>query len=216
MLIADKLHAVIRILLAARLGGKPDLTVSQLAKEAGITLPMAKRHALRLESSGYLAIRSRIRLTDPYRLMKVWGYLYSLRELDHADFLSAERPQYVIQRIANWARRERMAYAFTLFSATELVSPYVAPSSTYLYVRRPDLQLWQAFFRGERIIPAEKEGNVVCLLVDDDYFKGSEEARGATIVSPAQLYADLMSFGGRGEEAAQEVFTMISLRMEDV
>ena len=216
MLISDKLHTIIRILLANGLGGKPDLTVTQLAKEAGITMPMAKRLALRLERSGYITIRSRIRLTDTYRLIKAWGYMYSIRELEHSDFLSAERPQYVISKIANWARKEKVDYAFTLFSATEFVSPYVAPSSTYLYILRSDVQRWQTFFREERILPAEREGNVVCLLVDNDYFKGNEEVRGATIVSPAQLYADLMSFGGRGEEAAQEVFRIIAQRMKHV
>ncbi len=109
-----------------------------------------------------------------------------------------------------------MPYAFTLFSATEHISPYVAPSTTHVYILKSDLLIWQRFFREEKILPAEKEGNVVCLLVEEDYFKNIEEVRGANIVSLPQLYADLMSFGDRGEEAAQELSRIIDKRLKNV
>ena len=216
MLISEKLNTIIRILLANTFSNKPDLRVPELAKEAKLTSGMAKRLLVRLEKSGYLTIKVKVKLTSPIKLMKAWGYTYSLREIEHSEFISAERPQYIILKIANWARKEKMPYAFTLFSATEHISPYVAPSTTHIYILKSDLQTWQNFFRAEKILPAEKEGNVVCLLVDDDYFKNIEDIRGANIVSLPQLYADLMSFGGRGEEAAQELSRIIDKRLKNV
>lgn len=216
MLIPEKLNTIIRIILASNFSNKPNLTVPELAKEAKLTYAMTKRLLVRLEKSDYLTIRGKIKLTNPIKLMKVWGYTYSLRELERSEFISAERSQYIILKIANWARKEKMRYAFTLFSATEHVSPYVAPSTTHIYILKSDLQLWQKFFRDEKILPAEKEGNVVCFLVNEDYFKGIEDIREAKIVSLSQLYADLMSFGGRGEEAAQELTKVIDKRLKNV
>ncbi len=216
MLIPEKLNTIIRVILANTFSNKPDLAVPELAKEAKLTSGMAKRLLVRLEKSGYLTIKRGIKLTNPIKLMKAWGYTYSLREIERSEFISAERPQYIILKIANWARKEKMPYAFTLFSATEHVSPYVAPSTTHIYILKSDLQIWQKFFRDEKILPAEKEGNVVCLLVNEDYFNGIEDIRGAKIVSLSQLYADLMSFGGRGEEAAQELTKVIDRRLKNV
>ena len=216
MLIPEKLNTIIRILLANTFSNKLELTVHELAKEAKLTSGMAKRLLVRLEKSGYLTIKRSIKLTNPIKLMKAWGYTYSLREIEHSEFISAERPQYIISKIANWARKDKILYAFTLFSATELISPYVAPSTTTIYILKSDLQIWQDFFRTEKILPAEKEGNVVCLLVNDDYFKNIEDIRDAKIVSLPQLYADLMSFGGRGEEAAQELSRVIDKRLKNV
>ena len=216
MLIPEKLNTIIRILLANTFSNKPYLTVPELAKEAKLTSGMAKRLVVRLEKSGYLTIKRGIKLTNPIKLMKAWGYTYSLREIEHSEFISAERPQYIILKIANWARKEKMSYAFTLFSATEHISPYVAPSTTHVYILKSDLPIWQRFFREEKILPAEKEGNVVCLLVEEDYFKNIEDVRGTNIVSLPQLYADLMSFGGRGEEAAQELSRIIDKRLKNV
>src|SRR3989338_4790365 len=216
MLIPEKLNTNIRILLANTFSNKPDLTVTELAKEARLTSGMAKRLVVRLKKSGYLTIKRGIKLTNPIKLMKAWGYAYSLREIERSEFISAERPQYIILKISNWARKEKMPYAFTLFSATEHVSPYVAPSTTHIYILKSDLPIWQRFFREEKILPAEKEGNVVCFLVEEDYFKNIEDVRGTNIVSLPQLYADLMSFGGRGEEAAQELSRIIDKRLKKV
>lgn len=210
MIISEKLNTIIRILLANYFKARSEITLSELAKDAKISNAMAKRLVLRLEKTGYVKIRSRIKLIKPTKLMKAWGYLYSMRELERLEFVLAERPQYAILKIANWARAKKINYAFTLFSATEKISPYVAPSNTYLYIHKNDIPKWEDFFKEEGVLPAEKEGNIICLVVDDDYFKGVWNVRGSNIVSLPQLYADLMSMGGRAEEAAQELEKLIN------
>lgn len=210
MLIPEKLNAIIRILLVNALENKPNLQLSTLAKKAKITPAMASRLVLRLKRSEYVDIRRGIKVIDPIKLMMAWGYTYSIRELEKSEFVAAERPQYVMLKIANKARLWKLQYAFTLFSATEHINPYVAPSDTHLYVLKKDLKGWQSLFREENMLPTEREGNVICLLVDDDYFEGITEVRDVHVVSLPQLYADLFSYGGRGEEAAKEITRLIS------
>ncbi len=209
MLIAEKLNAIIRILLVNSVQNSPNLQVNTLAKKAGISSAMAKRLVLRLERSEYVSIRKGVKVIDPIKLMMAWGYTYSIREIEREEFIAAERPQYVMLKIANKARLWKLKYAFTLFSATEHVYPYVAPSDTHLYILKKDLRAWQALFREENMLSTEREGNVICLLVDEEYLEGVSEVRDVKIVSLPQLYADLFSYGGRGEEAAQEIIRLI-------
>ena len=214
MIIAEKLNAIIRILLVNSIQNNPNLQVNTLAKKADISSAMAKRLVLRLERSEYVSIRKGVKVIDPIKLMMAWGYTYSIRELEREEFIAAERPQYVMLKIANKARLWRLKYAFTLFSATEHIHPYVAPSDTHLYILKKDLKAWDSLFRQENILPTEKGGNVgmakvVCLLVDEEYLEGVSEVRDVNIVSLPQLYADLFSYGGRGEEAAQEIIRLI-------
>ena len=209
MLIPKKLDTIIRILLVNLSEGGSNLRLSALAKKAKITPAMAKRLVLRLERSGYVTIKGGIKVINPKKLMMAWGYSYSIRELERLEFMAAERPQYIMLKIANKARLWKLPYAFTLFSATEHVSPYVVPSDTYLYVLKKDVEAWSSVFRDENILPAEKEGNIVLLLVDEDYFEGVWTIRDMSIVSLPQLYADLFSYGGRGEEAAEELISKV-------
>ena len=205
MLIPEKLNTIMRILLINSFEKKPNLQLSALAKKTKVTPAMAARLVLRLKKSEYVDIRRGIKVINPVKLMKAWGYTYSIRELEKLEFVAAERPQYVMLKIANKARLEKLPYAFTLFSATEHVSPYVSPSDTYLYILKKDIKEWQNLLRNENMLPTEKDGNVICLVVDEDYFEGVWEVRDVMVVSIPQLYADLFSYGGLGEEAAMEV-----------
>ena len=209
MLIPEKLNTIIRILLVNAVENKPNIQLSALAKKAGITAAMAKRLVLRLERSEYVTIGKGIKVIDAIKLMQAWGYTYSIREIERVEFVAAERPQYVMLKIANKARQWKLPYAFTLFSATEHVSPYVAPSDTYLYILKKDLKRWESFFREENMLPIEKNGNVICLLVEEEHFEGVLEVRDVKVVSIPQLYADLFSYGGRGEEAARELINVV-------
>ncbi len=216
MLIPEKLNSLIRILLVNLVEGKPNLTVSTLAKKVGITHAMTKRLIIRLEKSEYVKTSRVVKIISPIKLLRAWAYSYSIRELERSEFIAAERPQYLMLKIANVASAYRLPYAFTLFSATEQVSPYVAPSETHLYINRKDLKNWEALLREQNLLSTERDGNVICLVVDDDYFEGSWIARELRVVSLPQLYADLFSYGGRGEEASEQIMELISRKLKNV
>ncbi len=221
MLIPEKMSSVIRVLLTVLAGN--ELRTAGLAKTAGLTHSMATRHLQRLAKSGYVSLRGgKIKLSNRDKLIRAWGYCYSMNELEKREFMAAERPQHVMTRIANAARTEllpvarpdagrlqELKYAFTLFSATEVIQPSVVPSETHVYVRKEDAGRWEKILRNENMLPTAQGGNVVLYLVDEDYFEGVWNARGVNVVSLPQLYADLFSVGGRGEEAAEQILGMI-------
>lgn len=219
MLISKKLNTIIRILLINSLQKKPNLTFSELAREAEIAPSMAKKLALKLLTSDYAMIGrgiKGIKLSNPIKLIKAWSYCYSIRELEKAEFIAAERPQYVMVKISNAAAKAGLKYAFTLFSATEYINPYTAPSDTYIYILKADLKSWQNLLVSLNLQPAEGGGNVICLLVDESYFEGTWNSRAMPVVSLPQLYADLFSYGGRGEEAAEEIMNLINKGLNNV
>lgn len=180
---------------------------------------MAKKLALKLIRSDYATIGKGIKglkLNHPRKLIRAWSYCFSIRELEKAEFIAAERPQYVMVKISNAATKAGLKHAFTLFSATEHISPYIAPSDTYLYIMKEDLKIWQNMFFSLNIQAAESEGNVICLLVDKSYLEGVWNSREIAVVSLPQLYADLFSYGGRGEDAAEEIMNIISKGLNNV
>lgn len=214
MLIPEKLNTIIRILLT---NSSNDMRISTLAKKAKTAYAVASRLVLRLERSGYISIRgSTVKLLNRDKLIRAWGYCYAIKELDKVEFIAAERPQYVMMKIANAAQLADLKYAFTLFSATEHISPYVAPSNTYVYVRKKDVGAWDNILRSEKMLPTEREGNVILLPVDDEYFEGILAVRDVYVVSLPQLYADLFSYGGRGEEAAEQILSIIREQSQNV
>lgn len=208
MLIPEKMSSVIRVLLTT----DDELRIADLAKKAGLTHSMATRHLQRLAMSGYVSGTrgGGIRLVNRDKLIRAWGYCYSMNELPKQEFMAAERPQQVMTQIANAGQLHGLKYAFTLFSATEVIQPSVAPSETHVYVRKEDAGKWEDILKNENMLPTAKGGgSVVLYLMDEDYFEGVWDARGVNVVSLPQLYADLFSVGGRGEEAAEQILAII-------
>ena len=159
-----------------------------------------------LTASGHLEKKRGIKIINWKKLLGSWTYTASIGENKKAEFLAAERPQYLIKKISNLLKNE--GYAFTLFSATEIISPYVAPDNVHLYILNEKGDKISKIFIKADFIPAEK-GNIICYLVNKSHFYGHLEIRGAKIISLPQLYIDLKSYGGRGDMAAEQIFKLM-------
>ncbi len=205
MILNKTTQDIIRVLL----NEKEKLTVRDLAKKAGVSLGMTVKIVRALESCGHLEKRRGIKVVNYEKLLKAWSYTVSIKENQRMEFLAPERPQYLIKKISQLLRKEE--YAFTLFSATEIISPYVAPNKVHLYI--PEKEKIKDIFIKNGIMLAEK-GNIVCYLVDENHFYGSQEVRDVKIISLPQLYTDLLSYGGRAEEAAEQILKI--MREKDV
>ncbi len=199
---------IIRVLLNEK---NKKLKLRELSSKAKVSLGMTVRIVGALESCGYLKKIRGIKVVDWEKLLKSWAYTVSIKENPSIEFLGAERPQYLIKKISQLLRKE--VYAFTLFSATEIIAPYVAPNKVHLYILKESEKKISSLLTREGIMPAE-EGNIICYLVDEEYFYGSKEVRNIKIISLPQLYVDLLSYGGRGEEAAEQIVNL--LRKENV
>jgi len=182
------------------------LKLRELAGKAKVSLGMAVKIVNALESCGHLEKKRGIKIVNYEKLLKSWSYTVSIKENKRIEFLGAERPQYLIKKISNLLRKE--TYAFTLFSATEIIAPYVAPNKVHLYILKDKEKEISKIFVKEGIMLAE-EGNIICYLVDEQHFYWSKEIRGVKIISLPQLYVDLVSYGGRGEEAAEQILKLL-------
>ncbi len=200
MLINESMQKIIRVLLNTK-----GLGVRKIAKEAGVSLGISVKILNQLERTGYLARGGgRLEVKNFKRLLNAWAYAISVKELKKIEFMGAENPQYLIKKMALIAKKHNLEYAFTLFAGTELVCPVVAPNEVHLYILENEKEKWERVLRKENIFPAER-GNIICFLVDKNYFYGKTESRNVAVVSLPQLYVDLFSIGGRGEEAAKEL-----------
>lgn len=202
MLINKTTQDIIRVLLTEK-GTK--LGLRDIASKSRVSLGMAVKVVNALASSGYLEKKRGINAVNIERLLKAWSYSVSINENKKIEFIAAERPQYLIKKISGLLKKE--IYAFTLFSATDIVAPYVAPNKIHLYILKDKGKVISDIFRTEGIMPAE-EGNIICYLVDEAHLYGSLDVRGVKIISLPQLYVDLFSYGGRGEEAAELILKL--------
>ncbi len=203
MIINKSTQDILRVLLVEKVH---TLTLREIAGKAGLSLGMAARIIGALESAGQLQKRRGVQLISWEKTLRTFAYTTSLAEYKKIEFLAAERPQYLIQKISQLLSKEQ--YAFTLFSATEIIAPYVAPDQVHLYLVEGEEKKITEILTKQGFMRAEK-GNVTCYLVSKTHFYGRQEVQGCKIISLPQLYADLIAYGGRGEEAAEEVFKVM-------
>jgi len=208
MIINKTLQDIIRVLLNEK--GK-ELRMRELAIKSKVSLGMTFKMVGALVSCGHLQKKRGIKVISWENLLKSWSYTVSINENKKIEFMAAERPQYLIKKIGNLLRDDM--YAFTLFSATEIISPYVAPNKVHLYLLEGKEKKVSDIFVKAGIMPAEG-GNIICYLVDEKHFYGAKEIRGIKVISLPQLYVDLVTYGGRGEEVAEQVFNL--MRKENV
>lgn len=183
------------------------MTLRELAQKAGLSIGMASKIIKALEATGHIRQQRGILVVHRERLLKSWAYTVSVNEYEKIEFMGAERAPFLIQKVSQLLKNE--PYALTLFSATEIVAPYVAPDKVHLYLLKGNEKKVSSLFLKEGIIPAEK-GNIVCYLVDQHHFYGQQKIRGVKVISFPQLYVDLLSYGGRGEEAAEQVLKVMN------
>lgn len=199
MLISKAMQDIIRVLL-----NRENVTLREAAREANVSLGIASKIVHQLEATGCISRKKGGIHANFEKLLGAWAHTVSVKELKKIEFTGAEKPQYLIKKIAGIANKCRLEYAFTLFSGTEIVCPFVAPNEIHLYILDSEKQEWEKTMKKNGIFPAEK-GNIICFPVDKNYFYGKIKVRDTNIVSLPQLYVDLFSLGGRGKEAAEEL-----------
>ncbi len=203
MIINKTTQDIIRVLLN---GKEKKWKLRELAAEAEVSLGMTVKIVNALESCGHITKTKGIRIVNWKNLLKSWSYTVSVKQNKKLEFIAAERPQFLIKKISQLLKKE--IHAFTLFSATEIIAPYVSPNKVHLYILKNKTTKISDILTKTGIMPAE-EGNIICYLVDEKYFYGTKEIRGIKIVSLPQLYIDLISYGGRGEEAAEQILKLM-------
>lgn len=140
---------------------------------------------------------------DPNRLLDDWAARYRFdRHRRHRYAVSIASYEQGMRKIQNELKRNHVRFAWTGWSAAQLVAPYVRTEMFMAYV---DLAHQDPVFRAMQ--PVEDGGNVLLLEPHDEgvfQFDDSSSIFGSLVCLP-QLYIDLRNMSGRAAEQADAV-----------
>jgi hypothetical protein len=198
---SPKSSRIIRCLLS---DPKRPWTLKRLSLETGVSIGLIHRLATALENNLFAERKAGgLMLEDPARLLEAWREEYSRRSRRWARYVvrtgSVEES---LAKLKAAAIHNGVRYALSGASGASLISAYLSPSSVHLYV---DV-LKDEFLTDLNAYSVTSEGNFLVRVVEqENEFIGSRQVKGTYVVSDLQLYLDLWSMGGRGQEAAEEL-----------
>jgi len=177
--------------------------VQQLSKSADVSIGLASKIKRALEEREWIATAPEgIELVEPEAMLLAWADVYSYKQNTVCEYYTLEPVSDAEVAIAEWCRESGVLCALTGFSGARLSSPRVRYNRASIYVssRVESLAL------NTRLKPVDSGGNVLILKpYDEGVFDGSKEKYDLRSVSPVQLFLDVKSMAGRGEEAAEEI-----------
>jgi len=143
-----------------------------------------------------------LRLLDPAALLGEWAASYSFRKNQLVDCYTLRDVAEAEAGLAEECSKRGWSYALTGFSGAARLVPAVRYQRAMAYVGGPPEELL-----GPLQLKVVESGANVSLLVpyDEGVFQGARRLDDIDVVSPVQLYLDLRSFRGRGEEAAEQI-----------
>ncbi len=193
-----KASRILRVMLS---NPKKFWQLQELAKESDVSLGQAYKVKERLLDLEYVSEENRnIVLKRPEVLLSKWSENYSFRKNKLYDYFSFGEPRDFEQKIADYCEKNSITYAFTLFSGADLVAPYTRYNRVFMYIKEKYQEIASAF----QLKQVDSGPNVTILEpFDDGIFYGIQEINGMCVVGNIQLYLDLMSYKGRGEETAR-------------
>jgi hypothetical protein len=206
---SKKSSRIVRTLLAHPNKG---WQVQKLAMQAGVSLGLVSKVKTTLLEEAYLEERDRLLFVrDADKLLRGWSddYLPQVRPL---QLFAIPRPLETEKRLADWCRANKISYALTQLAGAWRYSPMVRYDKSVVYLDRK-LETGRKLKDLLEVIDArevDSGANCTLWLTDDPaVFTDAKEFDGINVVSPLQLYLDLKVLSGRGEEAAQEIFTSV-------
>ena len=201
-LFAPKSTRALRVFLC---NSRREWTLKELAKEANISLGLAsniKKKLLDYEFIEEVTTKRglRFRTLNPETLLQKWAENYAYRKNKLKSYYSFDQPKEIEQNLADYCKANRIRYAFTLTSGAALVAPSLRYARVFAYIQDSLESIVQALNWKE-----VSSGQNVSILepYDEGIFYGVQDINGIKVVSDIQLYLDLQSYRGRGEEAAQ-------------
>jgi len=209
-----KASRVIRCLLVNV--GK-EWTIREIAKEAETSVGYTHAVLATLIDMKYVERNKRHKLVllNPSTLLRRWA---AFHQYDHNNqfleyYTFEQEIDAFLTEIKEKLKNEK--YALTSLAGAWLVSPYVRPIDVHLYIenRKKPKNLSQHL----NIKPTAGTGNIRMVIpYDKGVFYGSRLIRGVRVVSNVQLFVDLLNYPARGEEAAQQLYTIIEKKWSKI
>jgi hypothetical protein len=183
--------------------------VQQLAQQADVSLGLVSKAKTALVEDAFLEERNRLLFVrDGVKLLQGWSAEYR-PHVKRVQLFAIPRPNEIEKRLAEWCRTNKVTYALTQLAGAWRYSPLVRYDKSVAYIDRKLHTGNKLKSLLEHLDAKEVETGANCVLwITDDpaVFTDSKEIDGIRVVSPLQLYLDLMASSGRGKDAAEEVF----------
>lgn len=141
-------------------------------------------------------------IAQPEKLLLDWSQFYNSKGHSQFEYFAEGEVPEIERRFAEFCRKESLKYAFTMFSGARRIANFtrgIERAYTYLAAYDP-LELANALN-----LKRVASGGNFCLLFNDDtdVLYERQNVDGDYVVSDIQLYLDLASHKGRGEENAE-------------
>jgi hypothetical protein len=178
--------------------------VEELSRAVGISLGLASKAKQALLSQEWIKEEGRrFFLLKPDAVLEEWVRNYTYKKNRLSSFYSELAEQSIETAVKEECEKRGFRYGLALFSGARRIAPFVRFPKFFSYISGPVEDLADVL----RLKRVESGANVTFLEpYDDGVFYGLRDVAGIKIVSDLQLYLDLKSYGGRGEEAAQAIF----------
>lgn len=178
-----------------------------LATEAGVSLGMASKVKQRLEAVEWIEAQTAgFKLTEWNELLSEWQKQYHYTKNEIFDFYSLKSEAYIEEQLSEYCQKNNIRYALTLFSGASRIAPYTRFKRVHAFLEKDIDKLKETL----DLKPVSSGANITLLVpYDNGVFYGLKEYQGIPVVSPIQLYLDLMNYKGRGVEAAQFLFEKV-------
>jgi hypothetical protein len=177
--------------------------MQDLAREAEVSLGQAA-NVKKLLDSRELIEKTEVGFTvrDPFSLLSEWSQIYVFRKNRRRDYYSLKSIPDIEAEIAEVCEQNKITYALTGFSGAARFTSTVRYQRVMAFVDADEDQLLKLFEFKE----VSSGANIILLTpYDEGVYYGVTTREGIRIVSPVQLYLDLIGFKGRGEEAANAI-----------
>lgn len=183
--------------------------VQQLARQAEVSLGLVSKVKTTLLEEAYVEERDRLLFVrDAVELLQGWSAEYR-PHVKRLLLFAIPRPNEIEKRLTEWCRTNKVTFALTQLAAAWRYSPMVRYDKSVAYIDsklETDDKLKSLL---THIDAREVDSGANCTLwITDDpaVFTDAKVLDGVSVVSPLQLYLDLMALAGRGKDAAQEIF----------
>ncbi|MDY6988439.1 MAG: type IV toxin-antitoxin system AbiEi family antitoxin [Thermodesulfobacteriota bacterium] len=203
-LYSPKAERVLRVLLNHR---KRPWKIAELADEAQVSLGQVSNVKKLLNDREWIQVqRGGFILGEPEGLLKEWAENYAFKRNVAREYYSLKGVPEIEADLAEACRQRGLVCALTSFSGAARLAPAVRYQTVVAYIEEvvqdvaPHLGLKEV-----------ASGPNVRLLhpYDRGVLYGTRKVEGIQIASPVQIYLDLLSFRGRGEEAAQALLEQV-------
>lgn len=201
-LFSPRTTRVLRVLL-----GSPDRRwyVRDLAREARISLGQVSNVKRLLTEQDLISQEGRLSfwLAKPEALLRDWAQAYRSEGNESRLFYAMLSVSEVEGRLAEECERRGIRYGLALFSGAQRVAPFTSYTRASAFV---DGQV-DVIAEALGLKPVSAGANVALLTpYDEGVFYGLQDIGEIKVVSDIQLYLDLKSSKGRGEEAAEFLY----------